>query len=123
MTTPKPFHTASVKVLSDVNGYAPELFRSEDAERFFRKNAGQSYQPSNGHEGELFMGLWCQRCTKDNLDDDTGLGGCDILCWTLAVCIGDPNYPPEWQYSKSGQPICTAFDPIATPDLSEGEGG
>ncbi len=98
--------------------YAPPLYMDDLAERL-KAHAGEPYQPSNGHEGEMFMSLWCYRCTKDNLDADTGEGGCPILAWTMAVGVRDPNYPREWQYSAGGQPVCAAFDPAGRADAGQ----
>ena len=86
------------------------LYQDELAERL-KARCGQPYQPSNGFEGDLFMGRWCARCTLDTLDDDSGDGGCDIMGWAMATSPGEPGYPAEWQYADDGQPICTAFSP------------
>lgn len=68
------------------------------------------YQPSNGFEGEIFMGRWCEACTKDNLDPNTGEGGCPIIAYTMALDIDDPDYPREWRLDAEGAPTCTAFE-------------
>lgn len=71
------------------------------------------YRPSNGTEGEIFIGRWCGRCEKERAYregryDDPDLA-CDIQTWTMALAISDPNYPREWQYDAGGNPCCTAF--------------
>ena len=67
------------------------------------------YRPSNGTEGESFMCRWCQRCAKDNLDPDTGDGGCDIIVYTMAFDENSPEYPRAWRYGEDGQPMCVEF--------------
>lgn len=96
-----------------------DLYMPEDAERYFKAHAGEPYQPSNGDEGEQFMGMWCHNCTKDNLDDDTGEGGCSIIAYTMALKVDDPDYPKEWVYGPEGQPLCTAFDERLEPGERE----
>lgn len=98
---------------------ARELYTPEDADRWFKHHAGEAYQPSNGDEGERFMGMWCAHCTKDDLDVDTGEGGCPIIAYTMALDIGDPDYPKEWTYGPDGQPVCTAFDEALEPGEKE----
>lgn len=70
------------------------------------------YRPSNGTEGECFMGKFCERCRRDINQD------CPIIAATMAFDISDPEYPGEWVEDESG-PRCTAFEPIgdaaATP--------
>jgi len=65
--------------------------------------SGNKWQPSNGTEGEIFIGSWCGNCQRDlNMD-------CPIVAATMAYSPADPEYPPEWQYGEDGQPQCTAF--------------
>ena len=84
------------------------LFTSDHAERL-RACDGEKYQPSNGTEGDMFREQWCEQCSKDNFNEDTGEGGCLILANVLFHLVTDPDYPSEWQYNPQGQPICTAF--------------
>jgi len=72
---------------------------------------GQPYRPSNGSEGECFIDHWCGACTHDAVfrdDPDSGLG-CQIVADTFVYDKGDPRYPKEWVYDRSGVPCCTAF--------------
>jgi hypothetical protein len=64
---------------------------------------GKPYMPANGTEGDIFMGRWCRRCTKDS--DDLNIY-CPIL--NSAICAEQPD---EWQYIDN-KPICTAFEQI-----------
>lgn len=64
------------------------------------------YRPSNGTEGEMFMGRFCERCVKDNPDEDQG---CEILMMTMALDTDDEGYPSEWVQDHNG-PRCTAFE-------------
>lgn len=79
------------------------------------------YRPSNGSEGEAFMGTWCARCERDRARrDDPDADGCDIIVMTMALGINDPAYPAEWIISPDHRrPICTAFttDPGAPEPL------
>jgi len=89
--------------------HQPKLFTDDLADRL-KARVGEPYQPSNGSEGEMFMRDWCAKCSRDNFNPDTGDGGCVIITLTMALDVGNPEYPREWQYSAEGQPICTAFD-------------
>jgi len=61
----------------------------------------QLYQPSNGTEGEIFMGHWCRKCAKDDPDRQIY---CPILSGSLA---GEQQQ--EWRYNNNA-PVCTAFE-------------
>jgi hypothetical protein len=105
-----------------------------------KERAGQKYRPSNGTEGEIFMGCWCCQCARDKamsegcvFDECDDNERCDIIANTMAFNVEDDEYPKEWTYGQDGQPCCTAFvpagDPIplprctATPDMFGDEGG
>lgn len=70
---------------------------------------GQKWRPSNGHEGDLFMGRYCAGCSQENYDEETGEGACEINMRAFFFEISDEKYPADWQYGTDGQPICTAF--------------
>ena len=72
--------------------------------------AGKAYQPSNGQEGDIFMGRFCELCTKDNNSGDSDAYGCGILFATLFLDTKDKDYPKEWIYDPEGHPTCTAFE-------------
>jgi len=64
------------------------------------------YRPSNGTEGEGFIGIWCAACARD-------VGhNCSILARTLMHDVDDPEYPKEWVEDNIG-PRCTAFVPLS----------
>ncbi|MFC4727105.1 hypothetical protein [Coralloluteibacterium thermophilus] len=71
--------------------------------------AGQKWRPSNGTEGELFIGSWCAECSRD------ATGGCSILSATFAHEVTDEAYPPEWQIGGDGQPRCSAWLALDDP--------
>lgn len=64
----------------------------------------QPYRPSNGTEGDWFMGKWCLNCARDADEDHP----CEIQMRALCFNIGDPEYPTEW-VMEGGKPRCTAF--------------
>ncbi len=64
---------------------------------------GEKYRPSNGSEGDSFMAMFCERCSKDSEENP-----CDILGRSMCFSEEDPEYPTEWTYSEDG-PVCTAF--------------
>lgn len=82
------------------------------------------YRPSNGTEGEIFMGQWCAKCALDchgkNPPDlpmeQSGSGeGSLILIWgddePLCEILGQAmagGSPGEWVQDDAG-PRCTAF--------------
>lgn len=84
-----------------------------------KERAGQKYRPSNGTEGEIFMGNWCCKCQRDKsmregadfdeCDDDER---CDLIANTMCYDVEDDEYPKEWTYGNDGQPCCTAFVPV-----------
>lgn len=86
------------------------------------QEAGKPYRPCNGSEGEHFIASWCGSCERDHgmlkglpLEECDDNQICDIVCKTFALSVSDPDYPPEWQYGKDGQPMCTAFWPAGNP--------
>jgi len=85
-----------------------ELFTEDHAERIKKSSVGKPYRPSNGTEGALFMGRFCDQCTEDNLND-IGEGGCKIILLSMSFDVDESGYPKEWVYDKDGQPICTAW--------------
>ena len=69
--------------------------------------AWETYRPSNGQEGDIFMDAFCHRCTKES--------DCVILTRTFWLPIDDPDYPKEWRIpvgakSWPGEAECTAFE-------------
>jgi hypothetical protein len=71
----------------------------------FPEQAGQSYQPSNGTEGEYFMEDFCYQCLHDQDPDK----GCVLIMLSIFRKPGDPDYPKEWIYNQDGEPTCTKF--------------
>lgn len=63
---------------------------------------GTPYMPSNGTEGEIFMGRWCEQCSKDRFDE--GGDSCDIMLLALS------GEQPEWWCYQAGLPACKAFE-------------
>jgi len=72
----------------------------------------RSYRPSNGSEGEWFLGRFCHRCVKDSEGKP-----CSILGRTFTYNETDKRYPKEWIEDADG-PRCTAFSDHKTPPLS-----
>lgn len=67
------------------------------------------YRPSNGTEGEVFMGQFCARCACEprSLEEHDG---CPIIAATMALRDDDPEYPREWvERVSDGMRTCTAF--------------
>jgi hypothetical protein len=64
--------------------------------------AGEPYRPSNGSEGDAFIGQFCRHCVRYEEP-------CPILGATLFNDIGEPGYPKEWTHDDKGRPTCTAF--------------
>lgn len=58
------------------------------------------YRPSNGSEGDWFVGRWCERCVKAK--------PCAIVGRSMAHSIGEPGYPRQWVQDDDG-PRCTAY--------------
>lgn len=77
------------------------------------------YRPSNGSEGEDFMCRWCERCAKDNLNEDTGEGGCEIIAYTMALDQDDEDYPRAWRFGPDGQPMCVEFEERLGPRVRD----
>ncbi len=62
------------------------------------------YRPSNGTEGECFAEDYCYRCIANDI------APCPILLNTMAYQTTDAEYPREWTFDESGEPVCTAFE-------------
>lgn len=73
----------------------------------FKGTPHELYQPSNGTEGAIFMGEFCDRCLNQPEDLNEG---CEILGRTFFLNTKDKNYPREWRYTDEGEPTCTAFE-------------
>lgn len=71
------------------------------------------YRPSNGTEGDAFMGAWCARCERDaaRRRDPDNNDGCRIIVLSMALKISDAEYPKEWVRDENG-PQCTAFNAV-----------
>ncbi len=69
------------------------------------------YRPSNGSEGEWFMGRYCENCHFDQKYQRTqdGKHGCKIIVYSFAYDIGHPKYPKEWVEDENG-PRCTKYE-------------
>ena len=67
------------------------------------------YRPSNGTEGDYFMGKFCYQCIHDNPDYNVSAPRCDIMTATMCYDINDKEYPKEWTYDDNNEPICTKF--------------
>lgn len=72
----------------------------------FPECAGKSFVPSNGTEGMVFIGEFCERCVHEKFThtQDHADFQCDILTRSL---LGER--PEEWKYSGEGYPICTKW--------------
>lgn len=68
----------------------------------------EKYRPSNGTEGEWFIGEWCCKCQCDENED------CRIVAATFIYDVDAPEYPAEWVEDESG-PRCTEFVPLGEP--------
>lgn len=75
----------------------------------------EPYRPSNGTEGEGFIGKWCENCTRDIQAQrhENYEKGCPILAASFRFHIGEEGYPKEWQWIENS-PVCTAFKPLST---------
>lgn len=77
------------------------------------------FRPGNGTLGDIFDSQWCAKCKRDaqirkaesegNARAADYASCCPILTRTLALDIGDPDYPKEWVWGEDGKPCCTAF--------------
>ncbi|MDF3821679.1 hypothetical protein P3G55_17375 [Leptospira sp. 96542] len=78
--------------------------------------AGEPYRPSNGSEGELFMGAWCAACQRDKaFREGEQLDGCDDNEVCAIIGASFRGEAKEWVYGADGQPKCTAFVPAGQP--------
>ena len=75
--------------------------------------SAQPYRPSNGTEGECFMGRWCAGCARDAYGDASFAPGEGEQCEILANAMAGAQ-PPEWIADDRG-PRCTAFVDDGTP--------
>lgn len=77
----------------------------------FPTKAGQSFCPSNGTEGMIFVDAFCCNCIHEKFchTQDHADMKCDIFSRTMLHRPGEPGYPEEWQFDKDGWPICTAW--------------
>ena len=57
----------------------------------------ETYYPSNGTEGSIFMNEFCHNCYKEKQ--------CTILTNSL---VG--KQPKQWVYDDNNKPACTSFN-------------
>lgn len=78
----------------------------------------EKYLPSCGSEGCDFIDRWCSNCKHDQKFLETGDGedSCPIVAATFRYDVDAPEYPEAWTYDDAGNPICTAFEDVGTPD-------
>lgn len=71
----------------------------------------RKYRPSNGTEGMSFIDTYCYNCIHGKYEHtaDTNDKPCDILSRSFLFDLNDKEYPEEWQYDDSGNPICTEW--------------
>jgi hypothetical protein len=93
----------------------PAIYPASAAE-LYRRDAGEKYRPSNGTEGEIFMAVWCYRCTRWSAES-----GCEIANATMFFDVDESDYPAEWRIGEDGQPECTAYGLKCEPVLSKDE--
>ena len=79
-----------------------KIFTDDHAARL---KSGKPYKPSNGTEGDLFIGVMCFGCARDTEE------GCSIV---LHMMAGEQR--KEWVIGDDGQPTCTGYrDPKSRP--------
>lgn len=66
----------------------------------------KKYQPSNGTEGMYFMEKFCEQCIHDHTPTEKF---CEIIALTMCLDINHKDYPDEWIYNESNEPICTKW--------------
>jgi hypothetical protein len=70
--------------------------------------AGQTFMPSNGTEGMIFVDAFCERCVHEKFSHTHN--ECDKKCDIFTRSMIEDEVP-EWVYSEEGWPICTAWVP------------
>ena len=68
----------------------------------------RKYQPSNGTEGEWFMGKFCDQCIHEHPKPDVD-PECEIIILTMGLSVNHKDYPEEWCYNENDKPTCTKF--------------
>jgi hypothetical protein len=68
--------------------------------------AGQRFTPSNGTEGMVFTGAFCERCQHEKFTHTQNEKDAKCEIFTASM-IGDDV--PQWVYSGEGWPICKAW--------------
>lgn len=69
----------------------------------FEELKGKSYIPSNGTEGMIFEGAFCNKCRNLHPNPEKQ-PQCEII---LEAYCGEN--PIEWQRSSEGWPVCTSW--------------
>ena len=70
-----------------------------------------SYRPSNGTEGMIFVDKYCSNCIHGKYEHtgDTKDNPCEILTLSYFYDTHEKEYPKEWIYNNEGKPTCTSF--------------
>lgn len=71
----------------------------------------EKYRPSNGTEGEGFIGKFCERCVHGKYEHTGNVNDspCQILSASFVFDVEHKDYPNEWIYDESGSATCTAW--------------
>lgn len=71
----------------------------------------RKYRPSNGTEGCGFVETYCLNCIHGKYEHtgDINDNPCDILSRSFLFDLKDKEYPEEWTFDESGNPMCTEF--------------
>ncbi|MTI10508.1 hypothetical protein [Curvivirga aplysinae] len=64
--------------------------------------AGETWRPSNGTEGDIFISNVCRDCIH-NQDKSNP---CEIIMDTMCFSIDHPDYPKAWVIGECGFPQC-----------------
>ena len=79
------------------------MWMPDHAERM-KQHAGKSWRPSNGTEGDIFIGNVCASCK-------IGVAKCPIIPEVMAHDLDDEGYPDQWVIGQCGYPQCTDYEP------------
>jgi len=79
-----------------------KVFLPQSVAKKLEDKAGQPFKPVSPTEESLMNAIYCKICTKKKF--------CKIKHLSKAFDIDSKEYPEQWQYGFSGQPVCTEFD-------------
>ena len=77
---------------------------------------GEQFIPSNGTDGECFLGAWCTNCARDkSMREGVDLDDCDDNEKCEIIAASFRGEAVEWRELDTGECVCLAYVEAGKP--------